>query len=686
MPLLKKKPFSLLEPPKDLSPDEQVWQIRFTHEIFRDYSVYLERMNLYRRRIWACRITARTNMTYEEALVSELEAIAKLRRFPEEFKGFVLQNTQFSMLKINDLATMVIEKLRETLLPGEELLGHIDNCSGPCKIKKVLGGKGGTAYEVGWLSDNKEVTKTSVLDKKNLIRKKFPFSRELLKLYIKESTLQTNPWVVQNNLVKMYGLPTKPPHGLEEKITKHQKVDGVSTIKKTIENIETDQVQVQTNKSTKRGKQSKLEEIVYPIEDLLVKPSRDDPEFTKRPVPSVNFIIPVADVGNLLMVWDFLSCLGKTLHLSPFSLDDFEKAIAYDGVSNLIAEAHIALLTLLVNEEGEYYVFIQQKKREEKIIMNTWLQYLCDFLELESRSKFTDHILRIKEGKYGGLHVHDKLEILSKLVHWAISAEAIRNEIDKCIEKQRDLMANKREEDLEELRMKREEKRLKKEIVNKTTPDSMTNHAQAELNGDVDMKNPSSIDVNNSGNRGSKLEVLASRRALMMKNLTLEKEKESSRKKELQKLREESRAKEKEARERKLREKRSELYEQEIEKSHIWTSALGKDCDHNTYWFFRRDGRIFVESSDHNQWGFFSSKDELDTLISSLNPKGQRELALKRRLEKRYTKICSALQKRSKEMVRKVVLEDTAILRRSVRVSATPRNETPSFLQYVNKL
>lgn len=37
MPLFDKKPFSLLEPPKDLDSKEKVFQIRFTKEIFRDY-------------------------------------------------------------------------------------------------------------------------------------------------------------------------------------------------------------------------------------------------------------------------------------------------------------------------------------------------------------------------------------------------------------------------------------------------------------------------------------------------------------------------------------------------------------------------------------------------------------------------------------------------------------------------
>jgi hypothetical protein len=37
MPLLKRKPFSLLEPLNDLDPKEKIFQVRFTKEIFRDY-------------------------------------------------------------------------------------------------------------------------------------------------------------------------------------------------------------------------------------------------------------------------------------------------------------------------------------------------------------------------------------------------------------------------------------------------------------------------------------------------------------------------------------------------------------------------------------------------------------------------------------------------------------------------
>lgn len=61
-----------------------------------------------------------------------------------------------------------------------------------------------------------------------------------------------------------------------------------------------------------------------------------------------------------------------------------------------------------------------------------------------------------------------------------------------------------------------------------------------------------------------------------------------------------------------------EYLDREIEKTIIRTNPLGKDRDYNTYWFFRRDARIFVESSDSMRWGYYYSKDEVSMLLHAL--------------------------------------------------------------------
>lgn len=59
-------------------------------------SEYLTKINLYRQRVWTCKVTAKTNLTYEEALVSELNASEKIQKFPNELIPSVLRTVQFS--------------------------------------------------------------------------------------------------------------------------------------------------------------------------------------------------------------------------------------------------------------------------------------------------------------------------------------------------------------------------------------------------------------------------------------------------------------------------------------------------------------------------------------------------------------------------------------------------------------
>lgn len=56
--------------------------------------------------------------------------------------------------------------------------------------------------------------------------------------------------------------------------------------------------------------------------------------------------------------------------------------------------------------------------------------------------------------------------------------------------------------------------------------------------------------------------------------------------------------------------------EQELEKLSIRTSSLGVDRNYNRYWFFRREGRLFVESSDSKQWGYYTTKEEVIILVT----------------------------------------------------------------------
>lgn len=113
----------------------------------------------------------------------------------------------------------------------------------------------------------------------------------------------------------------------------------------------------------------KAQSTRYPIDDLLVQYTEFDKQLAERPPPCREFNVPMECVGDHLMVWDFCTSFGRLLHLSPFSLEDFERAVCQKG-SNivLITECHSALLRLLLKDNSEYSIAVQKKRPKLKVI------------------------------------------------------------------------------------------------------------------------------------------------------------------------------------------------------------------------------------------------------------------------------------------------------------------------------
>lgn len=457
-----------------------------------------------------------------------------------------------------------------------------------------------------------------------------------------------------------------------------------------------DGAQVDDSGQEKENGEHKDEAIKYPIDDLLVKPSPDDPVFTHRPSPSKDFNIPMCCVGDLLMVWDFLTSFGKLLHLWSYSLEDFENAICHkDSNVVLLVESHAALFRLLIKDDDEYSSAVKNRKLKSKITMVNWTEYLCYFLEMINIPELRHHEATIKRGHYGLIDASAKLKILSELVNRALETAIFREKLDENLEQRQALGATRREEALQYGRRKREEKdRLKAGLENNGFVDGhhpnseniLTNNNHGIQNGDLEEK---TVEIEPSGQNnplgtsGIKHLNPASKKTPKKLNSELkepmENGKELSRKESLKQLKAD-----KDPSEKNSIEQRREYFEREMEKWIIRRSPLGKDRDHNRFWWFRRDGRIFVESCDSKEWGYYSSKEELDALMSSLNCKGERERALRKQLEKYYSRICSEVQKRSKDLMHRII--DESVLRRSTRVRAPPRqNPANAFLRYVNK-
>ncbi|XP_037485703.1 DDT domain-containing protein DDB_G0282237-like [Triticum dicoccoides] len=621
MPLFKRTPFFLLDPPKDLDPKEKVFQVRFTKEIFRDYQEYLNRLNLYRRRVWTCKVSGKSNLTYEEALVSEQRAAEKAQQLPRELMSPVLQMIQYSTLSLTDLVNKIYGSLQENLFEGLELHAKRDGLEAACKILKVIGSGETTSYEVGWIGQDNAITSTSVLRADDLIRKKAPCGRNMLKIFIRESTSQNSPWIVHMNLAKKYGIPTEPPKDMING-------EGLSKARKRLANGTAEDA----SKRSKKDEEEQVVPVKYPIDDLLVKPVADDPVLSKRCPPSTDFKVPISSVGDLLMVWDFCMSFGRLLCLSPFSLSDLENAICHKETNLvLLVEIHTALLNLLINDEGEYFEFIQDKNRKSKVSLVTWKEYLCDFMEMTSISS---NISTVRRGHYGLVPTSLKLEILRELVDEAIATIAVKEKLDERIDQQQALAAEKREI----ARKNKEEQKLIMEVAT-----------------EKEMNQTNAVQDGNENVNGQ----LVAKEGKERKNTPASKMGDA-----------------------KLHLGRH--LEKELLDQSVRTSPLGKDRFYNRYWFFKREGRLFVESADSKEWGYYSTKEELDALIGSLNIKGIRERALKQQLDKFYNKISIAVEKRLKEVTHQLLVEE-AVLRRSSRVHAHPKDSpSTSFLEYVN--
>lgn len=665
MPLHKRKPFPLADPPKDLDPNELVYQIRFTKEIFQDYQEYLNRLILYRQRLWTCKVTGKINLTYEEALVSEHNATERVQQFPGELVPHVLNMIQYSTLNLTDLINEIHTNLQKNLYEGIELHAKKGEYVCACKIIEVMKDRKVTGCKVGWLDKERQVTDMSVVSAEDLVRKKPPFSKSILKAFIRESTCRISPWLVHEKLAKKHGI-------LTDKHTGHNGVFDISRDSKkggTKNKLDNQNFRPnQKKRKTENGHVSENhveEPIIYPIDDLFVKPSADDPNLTDRPSPSTDFHVPMDCVGDLLMVWNFFISFGRLLHLWPFSLEDFENAICHKNSElMLILESHSAILKFLIKDGGDYFTAIRNKRQKLKVKLTNWANYICHFLEVRNKPELSDHIPIIKRGHYGLLDIHVKLGILRELVAEALVTSAIRDKLDDCIEQNKVLLARKREE----VKTKKEQF-LQKEGEDHTKE---MNQERMLVNG---KRNVNSTIGNtpkyDNGDLKVNGKVQSVYRKLIMENGELPRRIENKDEENKDKI--------------SIDEQQREHLEREIEKLSIRTNCIGKDRNYSRYWFFRREGRLFVESLDSNKWGYYSTKEELDALIGSLNEKGVRERDLKRQLEKCYIKISTALQKRSKDIAQKIIIDESE-LRRSTRVRSQPRcSPSMAFHKYINK-
>ncbi|TPX43055.1 hypothetical protein SeMB42_g04877 [Synchytrium endobioticum] len=352
--------------------DAEVFQIRYTGEVFADYDTYWERLRIYNQRIWECEETGKSGLTYEQAWHSELQ-VRKLfeERIPEVWRKPCLEMVQFSTKKLPALVDDIHDWLLEHVVVGEIVTIQVKGDPERAKVLEVVPQFSQsnpenpaelnewpkqTLYRVHLCTHDgapippnlSSMEAVEYLVSLNAIqRNRQAYSKANLRVFVTENAHKDvwtgAPWIIRPELCDRYSITTTPPFDVKQAIEVHDgKAEPVDAVKKKKEDKK-------ENLTTPKKANQLMSALNLPVEDLelLSLPPRPDQVPIARPTPSADFgAVPQACVPDLLVVWSFLSVFGKSLHLSSFSLDDFMNALSYKGskTSALLIETFGCLL------------------------------------------------------------------------------------------------------------------------------------------------------------------------------------------------------------------------------------------------------------------------------------------------------------------------------------------------------
>eukprot|EP01102_Stenamoeba_stenopodia_P003950 TRINITY_DN1408_c0_g1_i12.p1 TRINITY_DN1408_c0_g1~~TRINITY_DN1408_c0_g1_i12.p1 ORF type:complete len:708 (-),score=259.09 TRINITY_DN1408_c0_g1_i12:138-2261(-) len=702
MPLLRSKQWKLANPPKHLKDSDLVYVVRFTKEMFNTYEEYIERFEQYRQRQWTCAATGRKNLTYEEALLSEQRAELSSKSFPEHFLLPLLIFIQYRQEgSIEELVDAVQEHFKGFYVTDEVVI-HSPEDEDPewvRIVKQLNNGK----YEVEPYSDSddeeeeeeeeeedekekgeeeeeedeeqkskKKGRKKTVaperprkfsfmVDESTLSRKKFPLSkptiRKMIRLAAEHELYKGAPWVVRDIYLKKYPqIPTAVPESVKTLFKERSKK------RKKSSSTETNEAEAPKEEQTEKPKKKKKKKIKYPIEDSELP----DHDTKSPPVPFSSFIIAKEYVGDLLVVWNFLLAFGETLVLAPFEFEDLQRAVTYEEATvNLIVEVHVRLLKRL-NKKG--------------VTMGNWLDSLRSYFE--------------------GVAVKMKKKQEEEDEQNSDESEGEKSDAESEEDKEENDKGKEKESEGEEEEKKEENGKEK---------DEKTNGDEMDVDDDFkkDKNTPYGIVCSiikalkkhkkyHKMSQKKKVTILrllcddaldteSLRNALetnMERLLAIKKQHRDKTAELARKLKEEE--KEEEEKQKQVQSIQASV-ERQTAKHSIRTTPLGRDRNHNTYWYFPQIAdSLFVEKfnkSEGDEWGYYNTVEEIELLLNGyLNTKGVRELALHTNLTKKISTISEAIKKRDHELAMK-----TLEVRRSTRIKYKEKEkEEKSFLTYVN--
>ncbi|KAE9410920.1 hypothetical protein BT96DRAFT_870719 [Gymnopus androsaceus JB14] len=645
-------------------------------------------------------------------------------------------------------------------------------------------------------------------------RDRLSFSKSILRRFIRDcvdrEAAVASPWTVKPAIAKKYGVISNmtedirkdvetikkgehdkrkkawedkegPPNKKQKKMTAAQEERAMKRDRDAQQKL--DQQRLAREEAEKiAAEKKKKKPLRYPTEDLDVRLTDKDLKGgmkLKRPVPTTHalpFNRHPGSFESFLMAWNFLVVYGQALHLSPFTLDEFEHAVkhsAEDLPCPLLAEVHStliynlrtvpfarhsAVLSLLKRKE---YLEAEGKEDEEYLgittdqlsaavsdIGNNWERVplrhsegregweealvgcLKDHATRENFPRMREILTKLlfapnpsDAPEQGESSPSNRIAILSFMVNLAISSKAIHVHMESCEEQ---LTAFRKE--------KIEVNRTKKQYLEEMNV--LMSETKEEPPADEDILMQDAGDLSDAGSDasgkskkgGSKSKDLRQKAQLQAHS----KQREAARAKQAsvkQALAEHRRLDE----EVNKLERRLEAIEREFRKllGGVRVKPMGKDRFYNRIWWFDGlgsgslvasggatqygAGRIFIQGPSESDldlmmrrvgddvplqtrrleeegeegilgpgdWAVYSDMEELEEFLAWLNPKGQREIALKQALTRWWIHISAGVKRRLQDLNTHAKLPEA---RRSARTTKVGHDiSRDPYMMWTNK-
>ncbi|XP_014681000.1 PREDICTED: tyrosine-protein kinase BAZ1B-like isoform X2 [Priapulus caudatus] len=258
MPLLGKKLFVLKKTSSPKDDSKVVYVIQHTNEKFASEKEFNERVKLYNDKIWTCQCTGRVNLTHKQAMESEAAARLVLKEsFSPVFEKPVLELSHHSTSSLDTLVDTCSDALYALFVVGEEVSFKVQMTEAVIqgRIVQALPNRGGTASQKS--AENGSNSSSPASDKENsdhtygksslnspskkgaakllmayhynvqlrdkiisgvpaseLSRIEKVPNKDTIRLFIRANAVRFGtsakaPWVVEEKLVKKYGIPGK---------------------------------------------------------------------------------------------------------------------------------------------------------------------------------------------------------------------------------------------------------------------------------------------------------------------------------------------------------------------------------------------------------------------------------------------------------------------------------------------